>query len=179
MFAFIAATSAEKATPRRGDELIAAADVVMDRAFTLPAPPSQVWPWLVQLGKKRAGWYLPAGLERFLPTSRRAAWEVDDRWQHLQVGDTVPDYGGKNETFQVAHIEPPTALVYTSQRGRTKVSWSITVQPAGAGSRVFLRLRLAPVRRRWLAETVGDLIDVLTIAGMAAGLRQRLSAPST
>ena len=169
MFAFIAATDAETTTPRCGDELIAAADVVMDRAFTLPAPPSQVWPWLAQLGKKRAGWYLPAGLERFLPVSRRAAWEIQDRWQHLQVGDTVPDYGGKNETFQVAHIEPPTSLVYTSQRGRTTITWSITVQPADAGSRVFLRLRMAPVRRRWLAETAGELVDVLTIAGMAAG----------
>ncbi len=179
MFAFIAATAAEMTTPRCGDQLIAAADVVMDRAFTLPAPPSQVWPWLAQLGKKRAGWYLPAGLERFLPASRRAAWEIQDRWQHLQVGDTVPDYGGKNETFQIAHLEPPTSLVYTSQRGHTKVTWSITLQPAGAGTRVFLRLRMAPVRRRWLAETAGELIDLLTIAGMAAGLRQRLSAPST
>jgi hypothetical protein len=35
---------------------------------------------------------------------------------------------------------------------------------------------MAPVRRRWLAETVGELIDVLTIAGMAIGLRQRLGA---
>jgi hypothetical protein len=181
MFAFIAATDAERTTTRRGDELIAAADVVMDRAFSLPAPSVQVWPWLVQLGKKRAGWYLPAGLERFLPASRRAAWDIQDRWQHLQVGDTVPDYGGKNETFQVALVEPPTALVYISQRGRTTVTWSITVEPAdaGAGSRVFLRLRLAPVRRRWLAETAGELVDVLTVAGMAAGLRQRLSAPST
>src|SRR6476646_439466 len=102
MFAFIAATDAEKVIPRRGDELIAPADVVMDRAFTLPAPPSQVWPWLAQLGKRRAGWYLPAGLERFLPASRRAAWEIHDRWQHLEVGDSVPDYGGKNETVDGA-----------------------------------------------------------------------------
>lgn len=178
MFAFIAATDAEKTTPRRGDELIAPADVVMDRAFTLPAPPLQVWPWLAQLGKKRAGWYLPAGLERFLPAARRAAWEIQDRWQHLQVGDTVPDYGGKNETFEVAHIEPPTSIVYTSQRGATKVTWSITLEPAAAGTRVFLRLRMAPVRHRWLAETAGELIDVLTIAGMARGLRQRLGAHS-
>src|SRR6476469_6162191 len=133
MFAFIAATDAEKVIPRRGDELIAPADVVMDRAFTLPAPPLQVWPWLAQLGKRRAGWYLPAGLERFLPAAKRAAWEVHDRWQHLHVGD---------------------------------------------GTRVFLRLRMAPVRHRWLAETAGELIDILTIAAMATGLRQRLSARS-
>jgi hypothetical protein len=178
MFESIAATDAEKATPRRGDELVSQADVVMDRAFTLAAPPLQVWPWLAQLGKMRAGWYLPSGLERLLPASRRAAWEIQDRWQHLQVGETVPDYGGKNETFEIAHVDPPTSLVYTSQRGRTTVTWSITLQPAGDGTRVFLRLRMAPVRRRWLAETAGELIDIVTIAGMAEGLRQRLNAQS-
>jgi hypothetical protein len=42
-----------------GDELVPDAQVVMDRAFELPAPPYEVWPWFAQLGKNRAGWYLP------------------------------------------------------------------------------------------------------------------------
>src|ERR1700722_5204720 len=49
----------EKRAARPGDALVAPADVVMDRAFTVPGPVEQVWPWLVQLGKRRAGWYLP------------------------------------------------------------------------------------------------------------------------
>lgn len=175
MFEFVAATEVETVAPRQGDGLVDPADVVMDRAFNLPAPPARVWPWLVQLGKGRAGWYLPSSLERLLPRARRATWEVDDRWQHLQVGDVIPDYGGRNETFQVAHLEPPSSIVYTSLRGAMRLTWSITLEPAGGGTRVFLRLRMAPVRRRWLAETAGELIDVLTVAGMAAGLRQRLS----
>jgi hypothetical protein len=56
------------------------------------------------------------------------------------------------------------------------VTWSITVLPVAAGTRVHLRLRLGPVRRRWLARTAGEFIDALTIAGMAAGLRERLTA---
>jgi hypothetical protein len=54
------------------------------------------------------------------------------------------------------------------------VSWSITLTPASYGARVHLRLRLGPVRRVRLAGTAGELIDALTIAGMAAGLRERL-----
>jgi hypothetical protein len=41
---------------------------------------------------------------------------------------------------------------------------------------VHLRLRLPPVRRRWLALTGGELIDALTVAGLAAGLRERVAA---
>src|SRR5512142_3182301 len=78
----------------------------MDRAFTLAATPAAVWPWLVQLGKKRAGWYLPAAAERFLPPGRRAARDIRPAWQRLAAGDVIPDYGGRDETFEVAAIEP-------------------------------------------------------------------------
>lgn len=61
MFSSVEATEAERKTRRPGDALVDPADVVMDRAFTLEAPRAAVWPWLVQLGKGRAGWYLPPG----------------------------------------------------------------------------------------------------------------------
>jgi hypothetical protein len=175
MFSSVAAGEAERRAARPGDELIGRPDVVMDRAFTVAAPPAAVWPWLVQLGKKRAGWYLPAAVERFLPPRRRAVRDIRPAWQRLGTGDVIPDYGGRDETFQVAAIEPESALVYRSVRGRMNVTWSITVLPVqAAGTRVHLRLRLGPVRRPWLARTAGEFIDALTIAGMAAGLKERL-----
>jgi hypothetical protein len=178
MFASVAASPAEQRAPRPGDELVSPADVVMDRAFTVDAPAEAVWPWLLQLGKRRAGWYLPRRIERFLPPGRRAARTVNPAWLGLAAGDVIPDYGGRDETFEVAEISRAAALVYRSQRGRTSVTWSITLEPGpeGAGTtRVFLRLRMAPVRHQRLARTGGELIDLLTIAGMAAGLRERLA----
>jgi hypothetical protein len=178
MFSSVAADEAEQRAGRPGDDLIGRPDVVMDRAFTVAAPPAAVWPWLVQLGKKRAGWYLPAAVERFLPPRRRAVRDIRPAWQRLGTGDVIPDYGGRDETFQVAAIEPESALVYRSVRGRMNVTWSITLCPVPADgftrTRVHLRLRLGPVRRRWLARTAGEFIDALTIAGMAAGLKERL-----
>ncbi|MHC1563454.1 hypothetical protein ACR9E3_31245 [Actinomycetospora sp. C-140] len=178
LFDAVAATPAEVREPRRGDDLVVPADVVMDRAFTVPGAPADVWPWIVQLGKRRAGWYLPSRVERLVPPGRRAARRIDDRWQHLAPGDVIPDYGGRDETFVVDTIEPPDVLVHRSQRGRTQVSWSITLRAIPDGTRVLLRLRLGPVKHVRLAETVGDAFDGLTIAGMAAGLRERLSPPA-
>jgi hypothetical protein len=176
VFATVAATAAEQREPRPGDELVSPADVVMDRGFTLPGRPLTVWPWIAQLGKHRAGWYLPRRLERFMPPSRRATREIDSRWQQLAPGDVIRDYGGRDETFTVVTIDPPIALVYRSRRGRTDVTWSILLRPDGEQTRVLLRLRLSPVRRVWLATTAGELIDLLTITAMAAGLRERLTS---
>ncbi|WP_433296981.1 hypothetical protein ACQPZQ_17415 [Pseudonocardia sp. CA-142604] len=178
VFETVAATAAEKRERRPGDELVPAADVVMDRGFTVAGRPESVWPWIVQLGKRRAGWYLPRRVERLLPPSRRATREIVRRWQQLGPGDVIPDYGGRHETFTVVTIEPPTTLVYRSRRGLIDVSWSIVLRPDGKQTRVLLRLRLGSVRRKWLAVTAGELLDLLTIAGLAAGLRERLASPS-
>lgn len=177
-FGAVAATDAERAEARAGDALLPHPDVVMDRGFTVPGAPDAVWPWVVQLGKARAGWYLPARIERWLPRGRRALDRVDAQWQGLQVGDVVSDYGGAHETFTVAEISPPSALVYTSRRGRTDLTWSITLHPAdlnGGQTRVLLRLRLHPVRRVWLARSAGEWVDALTVLGLAGGLRERLA----
>src|SRR6478735_10181796 len=115
----------EVAVRRVGDDLVPNADVVMDRAFSVAAPPVAVWPWLEQLGKRRAGWYLPGRVERFVPRRRRAIRHLDPSYGGLRVGDVIPDYGGKDETFEVAVVEPLRHLVYTSRRGRTYVSWAI------------------------------------------------------
>lgn len=170
-------TAAEVDSPMPGDALISRPDAVMDRAFTLRASPEDVWPWLVQLGKGRAGWYMTHRVERVVPRSRRASRIVDQRWQHLVVGSVIPDYGGRDETFTVAEIDPPHTLVHTSRRGRTDVTWAIAVAPLDPGSaRVRLRLRMGPVRRKWLVAVAGEAIDLVTISWLAGGLRERVGS---
>jgi hypothetical protein len=170
----VSPTRQEVATPLPGDDLVPHATAVMDRAFTLPAPPEAVWPWLVQLGKRRAGWYLPRSVERWLPPSRRALRHLDPRWQGLAVGDVIPDWGGRDETFEVALLDPPHALVHTSRRGRTDVSWALCLAAQDGGSRLRLRLRLGPVRHPRLVGTLGEAVDWLTVRGLAGGLAERV-----
>lgn len=177
----VGASPAEVHRPLPGDDVVPDADVTMDRGFTVDAPPEVVWPWLVQLGKQRAGWYLPRPVERLVPPQRRAARTLLPEHQQLGPGDVVPDYGGPRETFEVVSVDPPRSLVYRSRRGRggrMEISWAIVLTPYDATTRVQLRLRLGGVRRRWLAAGPGELVDVLTVAGMAAGLRERVAAPA-
>ncbi len=98
----------------------------------------------------------------------------------LGPGDVIPDYGGRHETFEVVALAAPSSLLYRSRRGQTEVTWSLTLEPAAGPpgrTRVFLRLRMNPVRHRRLARTAGELLDLLTVAGLAAGLKERLAAP--
>lgn len=178
-------TDAELAAPLPGDDLVSAARAVIDRATTLSAPPDAVWPWLVQLGKRRAGWYFPAWMETVIPPARRGLRQLDPRWLGLRVGDVIPDWGGADATFEVAVLDPPHALVHRSERGRPgrdplALSWALVLTPVPGGTRLHLRLRISALGRRApaLVRTVGGLVDLATVAPLFAGLAERLRRPA-
>ena len=171
------ATQAEREMYLPGDDIVPCADVVMDRAFTMARDPADVWPWFVQLGKNRAGWYLPRIVESVI-SRRRALRRIEPSRQDLRVGSVIDDWGGRDAYFEVAIFEPPHVLVHRSRRGDISLSWAIVLRAHGVGvTRVHLRLRLAPIKRKFLVRVLGGLVDALTIAGLAAGLRERVSRP--
>lgn len=171
----VKATPQEHAAPLPGDDIVVRPDVTMDRAFTIGAPPAIVWPWIVQLGKQRAGWYFPQSVEFFIPKKRRGSRTIDARFQGLDVGDVIPDYGGADAYFEVAQIEPGHLLVHRSTCGHANLSWAITLTPIdGERTRLHFRLILGPVKRKRLAEVGGGFFDYATILGLAAGLQERV-----
>lgn len=102
-----------------GDDLVEAPDLVETRRIDIDAPPSQVWPWLVQLGYGRGGWYGIGQLERpWAPSGGPASSSADvilDEHQDLAEGDMVPthDHGG----FVARVVEPDAALVLYLDNG--------------------------------------------------------------
>jgi hypothetical protein len=176
-----------------GDDLVPDANVTIDRWLPLAAPPDEVWPWLVQLGKRRAGWYLPRSVERCVPPSRRGARALVPAYQGLRVGDDVPDWGPGDPVFRVAVLSPGAVLGYLSLRDRNAgwrwpadgqrgdgvlaLSWTLRLVPVGdARSTLHIRLRLVTAQRPWspLLGRLGSAIDLLTIVLLHRGLSERL-----
>lgn len=91
----------------------------IQHAVTINASPRAVWPWLVQLGQDRAGFYSYDWLERAFGADVRNVQEVRDEWQSRQVGDfvraTQPNYlggiFGSQLGWTVKAVEPERALV--------------------------------------------------------------------
>ena len=151
----------------------------MDRRAELAARPQDVWPWLLQLGKGRAGWYLTRRLERLTPRGRRALRVIAPEFQQVAVGDRVPDYGPEG-WFEARIVDPPHALVWWSERGADlRLTWALVLTATGPQtSELHIRLRInralghrLPAIVQWGAE----LFDRFTIQIMVAGLRERLA----
>lgn len=92
-----------------GDDLVPDADLVATRAISIDAPPAAVWPWVVQLGQDRGGFYSYDVLENLAGCEIHSADHVVAEWQDVAVGDVVrlhPELG-----LPVAVVTPNEALV--------------------------------------------------------------------
>jgi hypothetical protein len=101
---------AEAAKPLPGDDIIANAEAVDTRGIDIAAPPADVWPWLVQMGYGRAGWYSYDELDMDRPSAEAILPEL----QHLDVGDVLPTHPGGG--FEVRILQPNEALVVYADR---------------------------------------------------------------
>ena len=94
-----------------GDELIPDADHGTTMATTLPAPPEQVWPWLVQMGLGRGGWY---GWDWLDNHGAPSADHIVAQWQHLEQGQRLNSMPNGRNWMTVAALEPNRTLVLRS-----------------------------------------------------------------
>lgn len=79
-------------------------------AITIRASAAEVWPWLVQIGQGRGGFYSYEWIENMMGLDIRNANRIIPEFQHLQVGDAIP-FTPDGFSVPVAIIEPEHALV--------------------------------------------------------------------
>jgi len=91
--------------PLPGDDLVAEPSATETRGVTIEAPVSKVWPWLVQMGFGRGGWYSYDAMDKSHPPADRILPE----FQSLNAGDILPF--GVGSGFRVETVEPERALV--------------------------------------------------------------------
>jgi hypothetical protein len=108
------ATAEEACEPLPGDGRTPHPRVQSTRAVTIGAPPQQVWPWLMQMGIGRAGFYTHDWVERLLFRARyvegtHSATRIHPEIPPLAVGDTVPM--GAGAFAPVVEAEPYRHLV--------------------------------------------------------------------
>jgi hypothetical protein len=107
-----------------GDEFIAHPMVEWTRGVTVRAGAERVWPWLVQMGYGRGGWYTPQWMDlfanRWLFGVRRpfpaSASRLLPQYQHLGTGDLICDGPDYASYFRVMRVDPGHAVVYRSIR---------------------------------------------------------------
>jgi hypothetical protein len=100
------ATDDEANEPLPGDEFTPDARLISTHAITINASADQIWPWIVQIGNGRAGWYSFRFIEQLVGDGilldEGASWRILPEFQNLKPGDRIPV---ANEAFKVIDVQ--------------------------------------------------------------------------
>src|SRR3954464_5174446 len=110
------ATPVEVSRRLPGDDLVGRPTFNATRAISIAAPPAQVWPWLVQVGVTRAGWYSYDLLDNLgHPRARRVIPQLQD----LAAGAIIPMSPDGKQGMKVHSMDPPHSMVWGEPGGTT------------------------------------------------------------
>ena len=146
------ATDEEVRAAMRGDEIVPVASFNATRAITVDAPPERVWPWIVQMGYKRAGFYTYDIADN---AGYPSADCVLDEYQHLEIGDWAFNMNSmfgielpisEFDALKVKGFELNKWLLWG--KPDSTWSWLLTPRPDG-GTRLILRIRAHPANLFW------------------------------
>ncbi len=185
-------TRSERRAQLPGDDLVSRLSFTTNHAITIDAPMQDVWPWLTQMGWHRGGWYTARWVDELLfPANDPSSETIIPEFQHLRVGDIVPDGAPETECyFVVRELEPCRHLVLHSRphlppgfrdRFDAWLDWSwvfVLRQRADDTTRFIVRSRgrLGPW---WLAMAYRLAIvpaDFVMSRQMLRGVRRRAEA---
>lgn len=166
-------------------------------AVTIDAPPDRVWPWLVQLGGDRGGWY---SWDRLDNAGRPSARRIHPEWQDLAVGDAVTYLTrrqGPVPAWTVVVLEPERFLALhglSDLRGHpldprqprpsacTEGLWGFLLTPLPDGRTRLVIGGYETFRPRWLAPVssfVGVGVVWIMQARMLAVLKRNAERPGS
>ena len=186
------ATRDETSGAYPGDDLIPDPAHSSTMATTLAAPPEKVWPWLVQMGYDRAGWYSWDKLDH---GGKPSADHIVPEWQNLHEGQRVNSMAKGRSRMTVAVLEPNRTLVLRSiyqvpsfrtvdpQSGplppaRMDAIWGFHLRPApGGGTRLVIRKRGGGPRAvNWPVSLLWDPLHCIMQTRQFHNLRTRVGA---
>ena len=181
-------TARERDLMLPGDRIVGRPQVVTDHAVTVDAPPSAVWPWLLQMGWGRGGWYTARWVDRLLfPANGPSADAIIPDLQGLSIGDFIPDGPPETECGMIVEqLEPERALVLHSnshlplswrERAELDWSWAFVLHPLDDGRRTRFHFRSRWTTAPWWFTLGGWLVvvpaDFVMSRAMLRGVKER------
>lgn len=160
-------------TPHPGDGIVIDPLIQLTYQIDIESAPDIIWPWLVQVGYHRGGWYIDKWTDRIeqqyfwpllVPKEARGTWqppadEVLEEYQDLKVGDRIPDGPPGSAHYDVVDLQPDRFLIL---HATTHIKYlapeflkGTRFEPSGEWSWTFILDPIAPTTTRLISRWRG------------------------
>jgi hypothetical protein len=169
------ATDAEVKRSMPGDEIVEKPSFNATRAVTIHAPAQNIYPWIVQMGVTRAGWYSYDLLDNL---GRRSAESLLPEHQNIQVGDLIPISPDGKQGMWVKYFRKNKWMLWWDKKGDTTWVWEIHPQ----GENQFRLITRVRVKYRLFSSAVlfnllTEFFDILMMRKSMLGIKRRAEKP--
>jgi hypothetical protein len=155
-----------------GDSILPDPTFNATRAVTIDATPAQVWPWLVQMGYQRAGFY---SYDRLDNDGIPSAEHLLPEFQQLEAGDAIPLTSHDLVTVTVLERDSTMLWEYRGDDTTTVFTWAWGLYPRNAlQTRLVTRLRYRT--RNLRSRVMLDFLEILMMRKCLLGIRRRAEA---
>jgi hypothetical protein len=165
------ATDAEIKHSMPGDDIVREPSFNATRAVTIHASAENIYPWIVQMGVTRAGWYSYDLLDNL---GRPSAENILTEYQTIQVGDVIPMSPDGTQGMRVKDFSKNKWMLWWDGKGDS--SWVWDIQPEGeSDSRLVTRVR---VKYRLLSPAIAfnllvEFFDIVMMRKCMLGIKRR------
>lgn len=168
------ATDEEVQRVMPGDDVVKQPLSASTRAVTIAARPEEIWPWLLQIGTGRAGWYSYDWIERLMGLNVASAGRIIPELQELHVGDVIPLAPELGITVEA--LEPEKVLLLAGRGPTQEATLAFQLTPLDEEhTRLVVRVRygwaLTPQGALWAAVT--DPGSFVMMRKMLLGIKDR------
>ena len=159
-----------------GDDIVGKPSFNATRAVTIHALAENIYPWIVQMGVTRAGWYSYDLLDNL---GRRSAESILAEHQNLQVGDVIPMSPDGKQGMRVKDFSKNKWMLWWDNIGDSSWAWEIYNDEENH-SRLVTRVR---VKYRWFSPAILfnlliEFFDILMMRKCMLGIKRRAEALS-
>jgi len=149
-----------------GDEIVLRPVFSATRAITVDAPPADIWPWIIQMGYGRAGFY---SYDRLDNDGVPSADRIIPEYQGLEAGDLIPMSRGSYA--EVILLKPQELMVLRFQSDTAATwAWALRATPDGR-TRLITRLRVATL---WAStKFLLDTFEIVMMRKCMLGIKRR------
>ncbi len=169
-------TPEEGARAMPGDSLVRSPYFCATRAITIEGRPEDIWPWLVQMGYDRAGFYGYDLIENIGSKSGiHSAESIVPALEHPKTGDVLPISAVASLIFD--SIQPDKYLIWRSAATPIDGSFTWALYPVGENrTRLISRIRLRYhwTDRRLLLDLFTDFADHVAVPQILLGIKDRV-----
>jgi hypothetical protein len=164
-------TNVEVMRSMPGDDIVQSPSFNATRAVTVNAPAQDIYPWIIQMGVNRAGWYSYDLLDNL---GRHSAEAILAEHQNIKIGDLIPMSPDGKQGLYVKDFRNNEWVLWWDKTGNT--SWVWGIYPEGK-SRTHLVTRVR-VKYEWFSSAILfnliiEFFDIVMMTKCMVGIRNR------